>query len=89
MAPVRHSLSSWATAMQTTTESRRWLRCLGWKTSNNGQQLEDGRWCVCARSCGHTVVALGDGQSEAWSATCAMALKVTHNGWARLTCDDT
>ena len=69
--------------MQTTSESRHWLQRLGWKTQDDGQQLDDGRWCVFARSCRHTVVALDDGQTEAWSAACSMALKVTRNGWAR------
>lgn len=70
--------------MQSTQQSRHWLRCLGWKTQDDGEQLEDGRWCVCARSCGHTVVALGDGQREVWSAACSMALRITRNGWAPL-----
>jgi hypothetical protein len=70
--------------MQTTSESRHWLRCLGWKTFDNGRQVGNGNWCVFAQSCGHTVVALAPSRTDAWSAASAMALRVTRNGWARL-----
>lgn len=69
-------------------EMRHRLRCLGWKTFDNGRQVADRRWWVFAQSCGHTVVSLADSRSEAWSAACSMALKVTRNGWATLVHDD-
>ena len=71
-----------------TAEMRHRLRCLGWKTFDNGQQVANGLWCVFAQSCGHTVAALADSRSEAWSAAWSMALKCTRNGWAHLVYDD-
>ncbi len=67
--------------IKTACESRYALRCLGWKTCDNGRQLASGRWCVYAQSCGHTVVALADSCQEAWSAAWSMALRCTRNGW--------
>jgi len=58
------------------TEMRHFLTCLGWKSSDEGRR-EDGRWCVRAKSCGHTVIAIGETQEEAWSAACSTALNVT------------
>ncbi len=69
--------------IRTISQSRHWLCCLGWKTREDGRQLRDGRWCVVARSCGHTLLALADAQEEAWSVACSLALKATRNGWAR------
>jgi hypothetical protein len=60
------------------TELRHRLLRLGWKTLGRGQQI-DGRWWVFAASCGHTIIAIADTPHEAWSATCAMALKLTRD----------
>ena len=57
------------------------LRCLGWKTCDDGRRLESGRWSLFAKSCGHTLVAIADTRKEAWSAACAMALNLTRNGF--------
>jgi hypothetical protein len=65
-------------------EMRNRLSCLGWKTFDNGRQLANGRWWLFAQSCRHTIVALADSRQEAWSAACAMALKLTRNGWAHV-----
>ena len=70
--------------IKTTGQARRWLGCLGWKTPDDGQRLADGCWRVFAQSCGHTVVALADGEAEAWSAACSMALRLTTRGELRL-----
>jgi len=59
------------------------LECLGWKTLDEGQE-EDGRYCVFAESCGHFVIAFADTRSEAWSAVCSLAMKLTREGLVRL-----
>jgi len=48
--------------------------CLGWKAIYHGGQ--NGRWSVCAASCGQTVVAIADTREEAWSAACSTAFNV-------------
>ena len=66
-----------------TTEVLRYrLEHLGWKALREGRH--DGRWCVLAASCGHFVVALANSRHEAWSASCAMAMKLTREGLLRL-----
>ena len=55
---------------------RHFLTCLGWKIFDEGRR-GDGRSCLYAKSCGGTIVALGDTREEVWSAICAMALDVT------------
>lgn len=63
------------------TEAHHRLHCLGWRTLGRGQQI-GGRWWVFAGSCGHVVVAIADNALEAWSLACAMALKLTRNGFS-------
>jgi len=58
------------------TKMRHFLTCLGWKTFHDGRG-KDGRWCVCATSCGHTVIAIADTREDAWSAACSTAIDVT------------
>ena len=67
----------------TTEVLRHWLECLGWKPLDKGQQ-KDGCWCVLAMSCGHTVLVFADTHSEAWSAACSLAMKLTREGLLRL-----
>ena len=57
-----------------TAEMQR-LECLGWRTVSEGRQKD--RWFIRATSCGHTIIAIADTQSEAWSAMFSMALKLT------------
>ena len=59
---------------------RRRLEHLGWKTFDEAQPQAGGRWWLSARSCGHTICALGDTRKEVWSAACATALKLNRNG---------
>jgi len=59
------------------------LKLLGWKPLGEGR-LNDGRYCVLARSCGHFVVAFAKRRNEAWSAACKMAMTLTHEGLLRL-----
>jgi hypothetical protein len=49
---------------------------LGWKTFDEGRR-GDRRWCLYAKSCGHTIVALGDAREEVWSAVCSMPMNLT------------
>ena len=55
------------------------LESLGWRTLDEGRQ-EDGRYCVLAKSCGHFIIGFADMRSEAYSAVCSMALKLTLGG---------
>jgi len=64
-------------------EMRHRIECLGWKILSNEKSLPDGCWRLIAQSCGHTIVVLADSPRETWSAACAMALKLTRNGWAK------
>jgi len=57
------------------TKMRHFLTCLGWKAIYDDRR--DGRWCVCAASCGHTVIAIADTREEAWLAACTTAIDVT------------
>ena len=69
----RRSLFRWC--VMPITEMRHFLTCLGWKAIFDGGR--NGRWSVCAASCGQTVIAIADTQEEAWSAACSTALNVT------------
>jgi hypothetical protein len=67
----------------TTDLFRHKLECLGWRTWGEEFPLESGRWLLCAFSCGHTIIAIGDSRREIWSAACSTALNVTRNGSVR------
>ena len=67
----------------TTELLRHRLEHLGWKVLREGRH-ENGRWCVLAASCGHFIAALANDRTEAWSASCAMAMKLTREGVLRL-----
>jgi len=69
--------------MLTTEMMRQRLRDLGWRLLDDAQQAEDGSWWLCARSCGHTIVALADMRHEVWSLACSMAMKLTREGYGR------
>jgi len=60
-----------------TAEMQR-LECLGWRTVSEGRRKD--RWFIHATSCGHSIIALAETQSEAWSAMFSMALKLTRGG---------
>jgi hypothetical protein len=55
------------------------IRHLGWLPIDDGQQLEDGRWCVLLmRDPRETIIAYATTCEEAWAAACSMAVKLSH-----------
>jgi hypothetical protein len=51
---------------------------LGWIAFDDGQQLEDGRWCVLImRDPRETILAFAGSREEAWSAACSMAARLS------------
>jgi hypothetical protein len=69
--------------MPTTEMMRQRLRDLGWRLLDDAQQAPDGSWWLIAESCGHDIIALADTQLEVWSRACAMAMKLTREGYGR------
>ena len=53
------------------------IRDLGWVAVDDGTPTTDGRWCVLVmRDPCETILAIADTREEAWSAACAMAVKL-------------
>ena len=61
-----------------TTETRR-LELVCWHVLDEGR-LEDGRWCVLAKSCEHFIISFADTRSEAWMVFVSMVMKLTEEG---------
>ena len=53
------------------------LRRFGWLTLDDGQKLEDGRWCVLVMRDREMVLASADSRREVWSAACSMVMRLT------------
>jgi hypothetical protein len=54
------------------------LESLGWRVIETGWC--DARYRVVAKSCGHRIIGIANTASEAYVATCRMAMKLTRNG---------
>ncbi len=70
-------------APMTTRQFHHDLELIGWRTLGEGR-LNDGRYRVIARSCGHFIVAYADRRMAAFSAARDMAMKLTLEGSLRL-----
>ncbi len=74
-----HFLSGCHMAHVTPRAFRRRLECLGWRALAGGQRA-DSRWWQMAASCGHTIVAIANTETQAWAAAWSLALKLTRAG---------
>ena len=66
--------------LKTTELSQHRLRSLGWQTVDDGQQVEDGRWCLLAMSGRQVILAYADNLREVWSAACSIAERLACEG---------